>query len=161
MKRQMKNCLLTVMVSLYVLWYVTPVAAEQTKVLVFSKTSGFRHSSISAGISLIQSLGSDNGFEVDRTEDSRDFNELNLSQYGAVVWLNTTGNVLTRVQQSAFEGYIQGGGGYVGIHSAADTEYDWAWYGDLLGGDAWFQSHPHRQTAVIDVEDYGHLSTHH
>ena len=79
--------------------------------------------------------------------------------YDAVVFLSTTGDVLTPEQQAAFEGYIRNGGGYVGIHSAADTEYDWAWYGGLVG--AYFLSHPEPQDATLLVEDRTHESTAH
>ena len=130
------------------------------KVLVFSKTSGFRHDSIDEGIAAIQQLGTQNGFTVDATEDATQFNTTNLAQYDAVVFLSTTGDVLNIEQQDAFERYIGGGGGYVGIHSAADTEYDWAWYGEMLGG-AYFQSHPANQTATVNVEDATHPSTAH
>ena len=93
-------------------------------VLVFSETAGFRHDSIPQGIAAIQALGTANDFSVDATEDSADFNDANLAQYDVVVFLSTTGDVLDDEQQAAFEKYIQAGGGYVGIHAAADTEYD-------------------------------------
>ncbi len=128
-------------------------------VLVFSKTSGFRHSSISDGITLIQSLGAANNFSVVTTEDANDFTLANLSQYAVVVWLSTTGDVLNDTQQAAFEAYIQQGGGWVGIHAATDCEYDWPWYGQLIGNDAWFQSHPSIQNATLIVDDATHIST--
>ena len=134
-------------------------AAPLTKVLVFSKTAGFRHSSIGPGITAIQQLGAANGFTVTATEDAAQFTAANLAQYQAVVWLSTTGDVLDGNQQAAFQSYIAAGGGYVGVHAAADTEYDWPWYGGLVG--AWFQSHPANQTATIRVEDRGNPSTSH
>src|SRR5918994_1393510 len=134
---------------------------ELDRVLVFSKTAGFRHDSIPNGIAAIQQRGVDNGFQVDATEDAANFNDANLAQYDAVVWLSTTGDVLTTTQQRAFERYVQSGGGYVGIHSAADTEYDWQWYGELLGG-AYFEGHPPGTPAAsIDVEDGDEPSTGH
>ena len=129
----------------------------EARVLVFSETAAFRHGSIPVGRAAIQQLGAQNGFQVDLTEDSSQFNDANLAQYDAVVWLSTTGDVLTDEQQAAFERYIQGGGGFAGIHSASDTEYDWPWYGGLVG--AWFESHPRVQSAVIDVSDAAHPST--
>nr|WP_239160435.1 ThuA domain-containing protein [Virgisporangium ochraceum] len=131
--------------------------AEPFSVLVFSKTAGFRHDSIPAGIAAIQDLGATNGFSVSTTEDSAAFNDENLAQYDAVIWLSTTGDVLDLTQQAAFERYIQAGGGYVGIHSASDTEYQWPWYGELVG--AYFTSHPANQTATVKVEDPAHPST--
>ncbi|GLH99639.1 ThuA domain-containing protein [Phytohabitans aurantiacus] len=132
-------------------------AAEPFTILVFSKTAGFRHDSIPAGIAAIQQLGADNGFTVDATEDAGAFTDANLDKYAAVVWLSTTGDVLDAAQQAAFERYVKGGGGYAGIHAASDTEYNWAWYGDLVG--AYFASHPANQTATIKVEDPAHPST--
>ncbi|WP_375546779.1 ThuA domain-containing protein [Streptomyces gossypii] len=129
------------------------------QVLVFSKTAGFRHSSIEEGIAALNDLGSANNFTVDATEDAQAFTEANLAKYEAVVFLSTTGDILNANQQTAFERYIQGGGGYVGIHSAADTEYDWQFYGGLAG--ALFHSHPHNQTATVDVEDRAHDATAH
>ncbi|MGW0216282.1 ThuA domain-containing protein [Micromonospora chokoriensis] len=134
-------------------------AAPLTKVLVFSKTAGFRHSSIPNGIAAIQQLGSANGFTVTATEDSNQFTTSNLAQYQAVVFLSTTGDVLNASQQTAFESYIAAGGGYVGVHAAADTEYSWAWYGQLVG--AYFDSHPAIQNATVRIEDNTNPSTAH
>jgi type 1 glutamine amidotransferase/PKD repeat protein len=134
-------------------------AAPVTNVLVFHKTAGFQHPSIPAGITAIKQLGQDNGFSVTATDDASQFTAANLARFQAVVWLSTTGDVLDAAQQSAFETYIAGGGGYVGIHAAADTEYDWAWYGGLVG--AYFQSHPADQTARVKVEDRSNVSTSH
>lgn len=137
----------------------TPTPATTRRILLFSKTAGFRHASIPDAIAAIEALGTANTFTVDKTEDATRFNATTLAQYDAVVFLMTTGNVLNDAQQAAFEGYIQSGGGYVGIHSASDTEYDWPWYGDLMG--AFFADHPSIQTATIDVEDQIHSSTAH
>ncbi len=130
---------------------------KQPKVLVFSKTAGFRHTSIGAGKTAIQKLGKENGFLVDTTENSELFTEENLKQYASVIFLNTTGDVLDYVQQADFERYIQSGGGFVGVHSAADTEYDWIWFGKLIGG--YFNGHPEIQDAEIKVLDKNHPST--
>jgi cytochrome c len=127
------------------------------KVLIFSKTAGYRHSSIEAGRVAIAKLGQENGFLLDSTENSALFTEENLKQYAAVIFLNTTGDVLDYIQQADFERYIQAGGGFVGVHSAADTEYDWIWYGKLIGG--YFNGHPNIQDAEIEVVDHNHPST--
>ena len=134
-----------------------PASAHGTHVLVFSKTAGFRHDSIADGIATIRALGEANGFEVVATEDAAAFTDTNLSQYAAVVWLSTTGDVLNAEQQAAFERYIAAGGGYAGVHAAADTEYDWPWYGQLVG--SYFKSHPNIQQAVVQVETKNHPST--
>jgi type 1 glutamine amidotransferase len=138
-----------------------PAAAADPayKVLVFSKTAGFRHDSIAVGTQAIRDLGAANNFTVTATEDANAFTTANLAQYAAVIFLNTTGDVLNATQQTAFEGYINGGKGYVGVHSAADTEYDWPFYGTLMG--AWFLSHPAIQQVTVNVEDRTHPSTAH
>ncbi|MCI3934039.1 ThuA domain-containing protein [Streptomyces sp. AN091965] len=129
------------------------------RVLVFSKTAGFRHDSIPDGIAAVRGLGAAHGFSVDATDDARAFTLKNLSRYDAVVWLSTTGDVLNSAQQTAFERYVRAGGGYAGVHAAADTEYDWPFYGALVG--AHFQSHPAVQPAKIKVEDHAHPATAH
>ncbi len=110
------------------------------RVLIFSKTEGFRHASIEAGKAAFQKMATEKGFAVDFTEDASQFNTNNLKRYNAIVFLSTTGDVLNDEQQQEFERYIQAGGGYLGIHAAADCEYDWPWYGKLVG--AWFLDHP-------------------
>ncbi|MBC9911517.1 ThuA domain-containing protein [Chitinophaga varians] len=122
----------------------------QPRVLVFTKTTAFRHASIPAGIAALQKLGKENGFEVDTTENANRFNEDSLQQYAAVIFLNTTGDVLNTAQEADFERYIQAGGGYVGVHAATDTEYEWGWYNHLAG--AYFLSHPpgtHKATVEV------------
>lgn len=136
-----------------------PAHAEPFDALVFSRTTGFRHGSIPVGIEAITQLGAANDFTVTATEDPSVFSDEGLADYEVVVFLSTTGDVLDAGQQAAFERYIQGGGGYAGIHAASDTEYDWPWYGDLVG--AYFLSHPANQDATIDVEDPAHPSTAH
>ncbi|MEM7657773.1 MAG: ThuA domain-containing protein, partial [Bacteroidota bacterium] len=117
-----------------------PKKRSDSRILVFSKTEGFRHGSIAAGQQALMKMGQGNGFAVDTTEDASLFTEENLARYGAIVFLNTTQDVLDSYQQNAFERYIQAGGGFVGIHAATDTEYDWPWYGRLVGG--YFAGHP-------------------
>jgi cytochrome c len=127
------------------------------RILVFSKTAGFRHPSISDGVSAIRRLGAENGFDVDSTEDADSFEDARLSGYDAVVFLSTTGDVLNASQQAAFERYIRAGRGFVGVHSASDTEYGWPFYGDLLG--AYFANHSSIQAGVVRVVDRVHPST--
>ncbi|GAA1024344.1 hypothetical protein Aple_099890 [Acrocarpospora pleiomorpha] len=135
-------------------------AEPDFKVLVFSKTSGFRHDSIPDGIAAIQKLGQENNFAVDATEDSTLFTDANLAQYQAVIFLSTTGDPLnTQEQKDSFQRYIQGGGGFAGIHAASDSGYSWEWYGKLVG--AYFKSHPATQQATVKVEDLAHPSTAH
>lgn len=129
------------------------------KILVFSKTTAFRHGSIAAGQQAIIKLGQENGFDVDTTENSDYFTEDSLKNYSAVIFLNTTGNMLNGAQETDFERYIQAGGGFVGVHSAADGEYDWGWYNRLIGG--YFESHPAQQDAKLDVVDQSFSATKH
>ena len=114
--------------------------APKNNLLVFSKTAAFRHESIGAGTEAIEKMAQEKGFDVTFTEDAEIFNEKDLRNFTGVLFLNTTGDVLNQQQQDAFERYIQAGGGYVGVHSATDTEYDWPWYGELVG--AYFLIHP-------------------
>ena len=129
------------------------------QVLVYSHTAGFRHDSIEEGIALVKALGEEHDFNVDATEDSLFFAANDLSQYAAVIFMNTNRNVLDDTGQAAFEQYIQQGGGFVGVHSAAATEYDWEWYGQLVG--AYFDDHPKPQEAKVIITDNVHPSTAH
>jgi cytochrome c len=142
----------------------TNVASQSTttepgkpRVLVFTKTKGFYHQSIPKGAAAIQLLGKENNFDVDTTANADYFIEDSLKKYSAVIFLSTTGNVLNADQQVAFERYIQAGGNFVGVHAAADTEYDWPWYNKLVGG--YFLNHPQQQKAIINIIDTTHLST--
>ena len=135
-----------------------PILPE-AKVLLMSATKGYRHDSIPAGLEAISRLCEESGIGVDRTEDASKFTSENLKQYSVVVFLSTTGDILDPGQQIALRRFMLKGGGYVGIHAAADTEYDWSWYRELVG--AWFLSHPAIQDAKIEVVDRTHLSTKH
>lgn len=125
--------------------------------MVLSKTAGFRHESIESGLVALKKLGTENDFKVVTTEDASYIVEDSLKNYNAVVFLNTTGDILDAVQQADFERYIQAGGGFVGIHAATDTEYDWSWYNKLVG--AYFMGHPKIQPATLRVVDGNHEST--
>lgn len=115
------------------------LAATDKAILVFSKTNGYRHASIEAGVKAIKAAGQKRGCEVVATENGAYFNENCLKSYKAIVFLSPTGDFLTDEQQHAFEKYIENGGGYAGIHAASDCEYEWDWYGTLLGTR--FRSH--------------------
>ena len=129
-------------------------APPQPRVLVFSKTAGFRHDSIPTAVAALQRLGALERMKVDHSEDPADFNEKNLKRYRAVVFASTTGDVLDAAQQAAMESFVRAGGGYMGVHAAADAEYDWPWYGELMG--AWFKSHPPGlQTTRVVFEQNG------
>lgn len=137
-------------------------ADDDLAVLVYSHTTVFRHDSIEPGIAAIEELGASAGFAVEATEDPAAFTPENLQRFAAVVFLNTTGEVMAGDEaRDAFETYLRGGGGWVGVHSAADTEYDWAFYGELLGG-AYFETHPlMNQSGTFDIEAHDHPSVAH
>lgn len=153
-----KNHFLFILLALF--FAGTNASAQQKKVLVFTRTTGFRHTgAIIAGKKAILQLGAENNFAVDTTENAAKFTPENLKQYSAVIFFCTTGDVLNDTQQKAFEQYIHSGGGFVGTHSAADTEYDWPWYGELVG--AYFMSHPAQQEATLNIVDPNNISTRH
>lgn len=116
------------------------VAAAPDRVLVFTRTDQFRHDSIPTAVGALQHLASREGMPADHSENATDFTAANLARYRVVVFASTTGDVLDANQQAALEGFIGHGGGFVGVHAAADTEYGWPWYGQLVG--AWFKAHP-------------------
>ncbi len=141
---------------LLILSSANPIA-EKPAVLIFSKTNGFRHESIPAGIEAIKKLGASNGFDVVATEDSLEINKSNLKKFAAVIFLSPTGKVFGPEQEEAFQNYIEQGGGYVGIHAATDCEYNWPWYGKLAG--AYFKGHPSQQEAKLIIVNKNHPST--
>ncbi|MBC7629601.1 ThuA domain-containing protein [Ferruginibacter sp.] len=156
-----KNLLL---ITVVLLTFSCSKKEGKAKILVFSKTAGYHHESIAEGNVAIEKLGSLNNFDVDTTTDAAMFTEDTLKKYAAVVFLSTTGDVLNYLQEAAFERYIQAGGGYMGIHAAADCEYDWGWYGRLVGG--YFLSHPgindtfpNIQPGILNVVDKENIAT--
>lgn len=155
MHKQMKNKLIiTVLLAVFLL--STSCAQKTSKIIVFSKTEGFRHESIEVGVESIIKLGKENQFIVQSTEDSDELIAA-LDSCKVVVFLSTTGDVLNDAQQEKFKKFIKNGGGFVGIHSATDTEYDWPWYVKLIGAN--FESHPKQQDAILEVVDKKHPST--
>jgi cytochrome c len=122
---------------------------QGARILVMSKTAGFRHESIPAGQAALLEIAREEGFTVTFTEDAAQFTNEHLGQYDAVVFLNTTGDILDPAQQASFERYVAAGHGLLGIHAATDTETDggWPWYNALVG--AKFKSHPAIQEARL------------
>lgn len=130
---------------------------KSPRVLVFYKTAGYYHTCIPVGIEAFKKLGQENNIDFYFTKDSLDFNDKNLKKFGAVIFFNTTGNVLDENGQKAMENFIRSGKGFVGIHSAADTEYKWPWYNQLVG--AWFKNHPEQQNAKMKVANQSFIAT--
>lgn len=137
--------------------YVQP-AEPGISLLVFSATRGFRHASIPDGIKALKKIAAKNNWQITATEDSSYFTTEKLNTYNAVILLNTTGTVFGSKEKAALQQYVQNGGGIAGIHAAADCEYEWPWYNQLIGG--YFESHPEIQTAAILVKEK-HPSTAH
>ena len=130
-----------------------------SRILVYSRTTGYRHASIPAGIKALERLGWEHGFEVEASEGVHSFRSGRLERYDAVVFLSTSGAVLDGPGRSALTHYLKQGGSWLGIHAASTTEYDWPWFEGLVG--AWFDQHPEIQPAVLTVEDREHPATEH
>lgn len=132
-------------------WVVVPAlptvaqTSDLPRILVFTRTMKYRHKSIPAGVQAVDELGQGRWI-TEHTEDPSWFTQERLGTYAAVIFLSTTGNVLEPAQQEAFQRYVESGGGFVGVHAASDTEYEWPWYGTLVG--AWFRDH----TPVIEAD---------
>lgn len=134
--------------------------AEGARVLMFTKTAGFRHSSIPTAKEVMTALSETHGFELDISEDAAVFSEAGLGSFDVVMFASSTGEVLDAGQQGALENFIAAGGGFVGVHAASDTLYSWPWYGELVG--AYFGGHPlGTSVATLHNEDPGHPSTRH
>ncbi len=154
-----RNFFLLICFTAAVSFTVNHPGQEKNKILIFSKTNGYRHESIETGIAAIKKLGAANNFDVDATEDSSYLSDANFKKYKAVVFLSTTGTVLGKPEELALQNYIHNGGGFVGVHAATDCEYDFAWYDKMIGAN--FLSHPAQQKAKLVVVDNTHASTKH
>ena len=151
MLKSMKRIFATLMTVCCLSAYAHPM-----NVLVFSRTTGFRHDSIPAGIVCLKTMAEKNGWQIACTEDPAVFSDGNLAKFDVTVWLMTTGDVLDDAQQDAFARFIRSGKGFVGVHSATITENGWPWFVDLVG--AKFIGHPPEQKGRLIVEDRDHPS---
>jgi uncharacterized protein len=131
-----------------------PDFKDPINVLVFSKTSGFRHGSISSGVKMLYDLSRQQNWVMTTTENASLLTDEFLSKMDVAVFLNPTGNAIDDAGQLAFEKFIKSGKGFVGIHSSADFEYDWPFYGTLNGG--YFKTHPQAQEATVIIENTDH-----
>ncbi|MCB0449974.1 MAG: ThuA domain-containing protein [Confluentibacter sp.] len=155
----MKKILIILFAFLIVACKPSLHSGSPDKVLVFTKTSGFRHKSIETGIETIKELGLTNHFEITNTEDASLFTTEYLKPYKLVLFLNTSGDVLNANEEQAFETYIKNGGSFMGVHAATDTEFEWPWFGKLVG--AYFVNHPKPTTATLNNINNKHLATKH
>lgn len=127
---------------------------ESFNVLVFTKTEGYRHESIETGVEVLLEQSIAHDFNILHTEDAEVFNDNILDSFSVVVFLSTTGDILNEEQQVALETFIQKGNGFVGIHAATDTEYDWPWYNGLVG--AYFSDHPPgvQEASILKIAEH-------
>lgn len=140
--------LLTLCLSLFVIALHGQV---QFKALLITKTQGWHHDALTAAVPAMRALAKRHHFQVDRHQDGEKLNSEQLSRYDVVIMLSTTGDIFDDEEQAAFEAFIRAGNGFVGIHAASDTEYEWPWYNQLVG--RMFRIHPVIQTAMLEVED--------
>jgi len=131
-----------------------PEFEQPINILVFSKTSGFRHASISSGLKMLYDNSRKQNWVITATEDASLLRDEFLARFDVAVFLNPTGDAICEMGQSAFEKFMKSGKGFVGIHAAADCEYEWAFYGDLVAG--YFLTHPPAQKATVIFENYDH-----
>jgi len=147
----MRKITIKTLMFLFLPFVFTASFSQQFKALLFTKTDGFHHESIHEGVAAIRQLANRHHFTVDWHENATIFNDKTLEGYAVIIFLNTTGNILNDEQQAAFEKFIRAGKGFVGIHSASDTEYEWPWYTKMVG--MMFKIHPQNQTAFLKVEN--------
>jgi cytochrome c len=126
-------------------------------VLVYSQTTGFRHDSIPVGVQALRDLATERNWTLEATEDPSGFSDSVLAEYNVLLFLSPTGENLNDDQKAAFERFIRSKKGYVGIHAASDTEFEWPFYGELVG--AYFLDHPNVQNATLVLETADHPAT--
>ncbi|MDB2384960.1 ThuA domain-containing protein [Polaribacter sp.] len=124
-------------------------SVKETNVLVFTKTAGYRHKSIETGKQAFKKWATAENWKISFTENEQDLNDEKLKNIDVVVFMNTTENVFDEKSKKAFKKYIQNGGGFVGLHGASDTEFEWEWYTNMIG--AQFRDHPKIQKAKLLV----------
>jgi type 1 glutamine amidotransferase len=130
---------------------VTVAQQKQFKALLVTTTRGWHHESLHSGVIAIKEMGVKNFFDVVLFENPNGFTDEYVKQFQVIIFLNTTADIFDSAQQKVMERFIQAGNGFVGIHSASDTEYDWDWYTKLVG--RMFHIHPVIQTARLNIVD--------
>ena len=147
----MKKTTAGLLLLLIQFFFTNVVYAQQFKALLITKTAGWHHESINEGVAAIKTLAIRNAFEVQWHQDATVITDKYLESFQVIIFLNTTGDIFKEAEQKAIEKFIQSGKGYMGIHSASDTEYDWPWYTKLVG--RMFHIHPANQTAKLKLTD--------
>ena len=142
---------------------LAPSCAEAAagRVLVLTRTEGFRHDSIPVALATVRGEARRRGLRVTHTEDATALTERRLRGLRALVFVHTTGDILDPRQERAVERFVRRGGGWLGVHAAADAERGWSFYARSLLGNAQFVGHPAIQRATIDVVDRSHPATRH
>ncbi|MFX4292096.1 ThuA domain-containing protein [Streptomyces bohaiensis] len=130
-----------------------------TRALLFSRTTGYRHASIPAAVRAVSELLTAQGWTVTATEDTAELTERLAAGVDLAAFLSTSGEVLDAAGRQALRAHCEAGGGFAGVHAATTTEYDWPWYGRLVG--ARFDGHPPIQTAVVEIADPVHPAVSH
>ena len=148
-----KHFLALIAITFIALATIPTVQAKQFKALLFTKTSGWHHESINAGVTALRKMADEQYFDLQWHANASKITDKQLKKFDAIIFLSTTGDILNEEQQGAVERFIQSGKGFVGIHSASDTEYKWPWYQKLVGRN--FVTHPKIQTAKLKVENRG------
>jgi type 1 glutamine amidotransferase len=132
---------------------------ETTKILIFNKANGFVHKSIEAGTEAIISLQETYPFTITTSNDSLVFRDSILTNYDVILFMSTSGVIFDDEGRVAFQKFIRDGGGFVGVHGASTTEYDWAWFGKMIGNH--FDDHPKIQKAKLQILKNDEPSTKH
>lgn len=140
----LRTCALALMCS-------CTLSAQQFKALLVVQTAGWQHESTFRAIPALEKMATRHDFQLDLKQRATPVNDDQLKQYDVVIFVNTTGDIFNDDEQAAMERYLQSGRGWVGVHAASDTEYDWKWYTDMVGH--MFKIHPPVQTAMLDVHD--------
>ena len=132
--------------------YASVAHSQQFNVLLITRTVGWHHESINEAVDAFRTLSAKHLFKLTWEENvDRVITPEALKEFDVLVFLLTSGDILNEAQQKAVEKFIQSGKGFVGVHSASDTEYDWPWYNRLVGH--MFHIHPVIQTGKLQVHD--------
>ncbi len=132
-----------------------PLPSQPVRVLLLTATADFRHDSIATAVQVMTDLATPTGMAVTATENLSDISAQRLQGVNVLMFALTSGELaLDDGQRRAIADFVNGGGGFIGVHSAADTLYDWPEYGRLVG--AYFKEHPWTQPATVVVEDRAH-----
>jgi len=140
-------------------------AADVPTVLIYTHNGlttdgkkGYVHDNIATSVKAIEKLGVENGFKTAVSDDPAIFSQSSLKKFSAVIFANSNNRAFdTEEQRKAFQDYIHGGGGFIGIHSASGSERDWSWFSKLLGGT--FAWHPPLQKFTVQIVDANHPAT--